>query len=373
MNLSREKERAARLRQQSKRLVEDAQYSAPKKQGSFTSRDIDRPIIPDEGKKAKMSEKASPTKKTTKSSASGKKTKKSKKAKADYRSKDERRREYAEAARKKRKKSIVKWLIFTFLIAAGVLVSLSLTVLFKIEAINTSGDTRYSQEEIIELSQVKIGDNLWRTTSKKVTQELSAALPYIKSVKVIREIPSGITLEVCETQPMYSIKKGKKFILTDESDKVLEENASKKGETVLLKGLEVLNTKAGTKLTVKSSESLSVAKEIIAAAKENSLELTETDVTQLNALTAVYKERIRLEFGSRSDLDKKMKMANEIIKKLESEGNTQQGVINLKSVTKSFFIEKSIDETKKPDSEDKKGGNTSEATSKAATDSAKEG
>lgn len=359
--MSEERERAARLRQERRRLVEDSQYSAPKKQGSFTSRDMDRPIIPDE-RKTKKTQDVTSQKKTSKAKS------KSKKKKADYRSKDERRREYAEAARKKRKKSVVKWLIFTVFIAAVVLVSLSLTVLFKIETVNVSGDTRYSEEEIIELSQVRIGDNLWRTTSKNVTYELSTSLPYIKSVKVIREIPSGITLEVTETVPLYSIQKGKKFILIDESDKVLEENAKKKGETVLLKGLELLNTKAGTTLTVKSAEALSVAKEIISSASESSISLTETDVTELNALTAVYKGRIRLEFGSRSDLEQKLKMASEIIKKLENEGNTQQGVINLKSVTKSFFIEKELDETTKSGSEDKKGGNKSETTKKSKDD-----
>ncbi len=364
-SISDEKRRAEQLAEERRKWLagEKYVYDAPKKQGNFTSADRERPIVSDKKKTAQPEKVGKPA---------SKKTKNKKKAKADYRSNDERRKDYAKDARKKRKRNVFKALIFTVIIAVGVLIALSLTVLFKIETITVSGDTRYTAEQIIENSDVKIGDNLWRTTSQNVTEKLSEALPYVANAKIVRKIPSEVEIVITETLPAYSISKGKKYILINEKDKVLEENAAKKGDTVQIIGIEILNTKAGTTLTVKSPESYDAAKEIINSASSNELKLTQVDVSDTNLLTAVYGGQIRLEFGSRSDMMSKLKMAKEIISKLESENNKQQGVINLKSVTKAFFKEEPLAGTTAEN--DKKAGNDKAADSagKKVTDKSAE-
>lgn len=363
-SISEEKRRAQQLAEERRKWItgEKYVYDAPRKQGNFTSADRERPIAPERGRQATPQSKPSLSKKAQN-------TKKKSKNKVDFRSNDERRRDYAKDARKRRKRNVAKALIFTVIIAVGVLVALSLTVLFKIETITVSGDTRYTAEQIVEASGVNTGDNLWRTTSRDVTEKLSAALPYVGSARVVRKIPSGAEIVITETTPVYSIASNKRYILIDENDKVLEEHAAKRGETVLIKGVETLNTKAGTLLTVKSPESLEAAKEIIAEANASEIKLTEADVTDTNLLTAVYGGRIKLEFGSRSDMGSKLKMAKEIIAKLDKENKKAEGVINLKSVTKAFFSETEINTTVASKNEDKKGGNKSGGNdSKKATD-----
>lgn len=364
-SISDEKRRAEQLAEERRKWLagEKYVYDAPKKQGNFTSADRERPIVSDKKKTAQPE-------KVGKSAT--KKTKNKKKAKADYRSNDERRKDYAKDARKKRKRNVFKALIFTVIIAVGVLIALSLTVLFKIETITVSGDTRYTAEQIIENSDVKIGDNLWRTTSQNVTEKLSEALPYVANAKVVRKIPSEVEIVITETLPAYSISKGKKYILINEKDKVLEENAAKKGDTVQIIGIEILNTKAGTTLTVKSPESYDAAKEIINSASSNELKLTQVDVSDTNLLTAVYGGQIRLEFGSRSDMMSKLKMAKEIISKLESENNKQQGVINLKSVTKAFFKEEPLADTTAENDKKAVNDKAADSTGKKVTDKSAE-
>lgn len=243
---------------------------------------------------------------------------------------------------------------------AAIIAVLSLTVLFKIETITVDGDTRYTAEQIIENSGVKVGDNLWRTTSEKVTTVLAEALPYVKSVTVERSIPSSVVLKIEEATPLYSIEKNKKYILVDENDKVLDSSAEKSGKSVKIKGLKLLNTKAGTTLTVQSSKEFTVAKEIVTLALDSEMTLSEIDVSDINLITAIYSSRLKLEFGSRNDIEKKIKMASEVIKKLESEENRQQGTINVKSSEKAFFIEEAITEEQAA-KDDKKGGNKSDS------------
>lgn len=358
-SINAERKRAQEIAEERRKWLagEKYVYDAPRKQGSFTPADRERPIAPTVGK-AEQKQNRSPAK--------GRK-KKSKKNSVDYRSNDERRRDYAAGARKKRRRSVIRALIFTVVIAACVLVALSLTVLFKIETISVSGDTRYTAEEVIEASGVKNGDNLWRTTSQNVTDKLSAALPYVGFAKIVRSVPSSVEIVITETVPVYSIEKNNKYILIDENNKILETQAAKAGDTVLLKGVEPLEAKAGELLNVKVSEKYETAKEIINEAAASGLKLTEVNVTDLNLLTAVYSGKLRLEFGSKSDLADKMKMAEEVITKLEMENNKQQGVINLKSVTKAFFKEEPLNPTSAPKNNGKNNKKTESGKSNKST------
>lgn len=342
---------------QTRRTSETRSTHSPVSEKSAASDDLTRPIVPrrNTAQSAAKSTQSAQTNNSTKKSRNT-----SKKQKVDNRSKDEKRKEYAEGARKHRKIKVAITLFFAVLMVAAIIAVLSLTVLFKIETITVDGDTRYTAEQIIENSGVKVGDNLWRTTSEKVTTVLAEALPYVKSVTVERSIPSSVVLKIEEATPLYSIEKNKKYILVDENDKVLDSSAEKSGKSVKIKGLKLLNTKAGTTLTVQSSKEFTVAKEIVTLALDSEMTLSEIDVSDINLITAIYSSRLKLEFGSRNDIEKKIKMASEVIKKLESEGNRQQGTINVKSSEKAFFIEEAITEEQAA-KDDKKGGNKSDS------------
>lgn len=295
-------------------------------------------------KSRRTAEKISPREKKKKDKERRQLNKYYRKNRNSGKSKDELRKEYAANAKKRRRCKVVKALLFTLLMAASAFVVLSLTVLFKIETVSVEGDTRYSSKEIIEQSQVEIGDNLWLTTSSKVTEKVSVALPYVKSVEVKRTIPSGVVLEVTETTPKYSVKNKKKYVLMDENGKVLETNG-KKGKTVLLTGIEFEEFVPGMKAKAVTEENYALAMEIVSYGENSGLSFTKINVKNVNQMTAIYKGKIRLEFGSGADLETKMKMAEKIINTLEEEKNDQEGVINLKSVTKAFFREQELNPT----------------------------
>lgn len=318
-------------------------------------------------KSRKPAEKVSPRDKKKKDKERRQLNKYYKKNRNSGKSKDELRREYAANAKKRRRRKVIKALLFTLLMAVAAFVVLSLTVLFKIETVSVEGDTRYSSKEIIEMSQVEIGDNLWLTTSNKVTEKVSVALPYVKGVKVKRTIPSGVILEVTETTPKYSVKNKKKYVLIDENGKVLE-TKGKKGKTVLLTGIEFEKFEPGVKAKAITEENYALAMEIVSYGESSGLSFTKIDVENINLMTAIYKGKIRLEFGSGADLATKMKMAEKIINTLEEEKNNQEGVINLKSVTKAFFREQELNPTTKAETTAKDDKNTDKSDSGDKTD-----
>lgn len=325
-------------------------------------------------------------------------------------SKNDLRREHSAEARRKRRRKIFSAVAIITLAVLAIAVVASLTIGFDIEEIKVEGESRYSVEKIIAKSGVSTGDNLWRTSSKKVSNNLTKSLPYIGSVKLKREIPSRLILIIEDTSPKFALTHAGKYILVDENDKILETGAKKAGNTIIISGIELEDPEAGEKVAEKQpvpeteaengtenenetepqtepetaaedkNKSYKAAKQVLNEAQLNGLDLTEINVADLNLIWAIYEKNIRLDLGSLSQIDTKMQMANEIITKLKGEDALNEGVINLKSASKAFYKEQLLTEapssepdkktdTEEPANEEKTSGSTEAASSENTPES----
>ncbi len=121
--------------------------------------------------------------------------------------------------RKKRAKMIFFGLLFIFMLIT--LAILSMTVFFNAEKIEVEGATHYSIEEILETGGLKIGQNLFRLDKFKVIDKMET-LPYVKSVKIDRKLPSTLKVEITENQPVVWLKGKGGAALLNEEYRVLE-------------------------------------------------------------------------------------------------------------------------------------------------------
>lgn len=259
-------------------------------------------------------------------------------------SNDELRREFAEKTRKRRKRRVHERSALIVLLFAAILTAASLTILFRINEIQVEGETRYSYEEIVSSSGIEMGDNLWRTLFSDSTEKnVSTALPYIGKVKMSYKIPSTLILQPQETTPVYALKKGKRYILVDESDKVLELNSKTPSKSVVIAGVSTAGSAEGMKLSKSTSEKYETAKGIFLCSSDSGIKLKSINVSDLNNIFAVCDKKIRLDFGSSTNIEEKIKMAHEVMNELEAEGSLNEGVINLKSLAKAFYKEGSAD------------------------------
>ena len=351
----------------------DRSYSVERSYNTSRQRNTERPQNTGKSQRSERSD----TIDNRREPQNKKKTAKPKQKKPEYgktnsvppKSKNELRREFSAETKRKRKLRVFSALAVTTLVAVVVFIVLSLTIGFHIEEIKVEGESRYSVEKVIAKSGVSIDDNLWRTSSKKVSENLTKALPYIGSVRLKRKIPSSLILVIEETSAKFAVARGEKYILVDENDKILETGAKKSGKAILIKGIELKNPKAGEKLVEKQEEietdaggksetenenknkSYEAAKQILNEAQINGLNLTEINVENLNLLRAIYENKIRLDLGGLSQIDIKMKLANEIILELKGDDALNEGVINVKSAAKGFYKEQPITETEKSDNE----------------------
>ena len=117
-------------------------------------------------------------------------------------------------------KNFIKWTILIGIII-GMIVFLCTSGLFNICKIEIVGNEQVGQEEILELSEIKIGDNIF-LCNKIQTQNNLENHAYIQEIKITRKLPDKIQIEVSEKQKAYQIQTGEGYAYIDNQGYVLE-------------------------------------------------------------------------------------------------------------------------------------------------------
>lgn len=88
-----------------------------------------------------------------------------------------------------------------------VLVALTVgaTVFFRVEQVVVSGNSRYTQEDVVAATGIRLGDNLYRMNKFQINQEVRQALPYVNELNIVRKLPNTILITVTEWDAVAQI------------------------------------------------------------------------------------------------------------------------------------------------------------------------
>jgi len=86
--------------------------------------------------------------------------------------------------------------------------------LFEIRYLEVKGNNRVSKEEILGLSGINLGDNIFKTDFKKSCAEIKK-LPLIKDVNIKRFLPARVVIEIEERYPVGVLATENGFIVVD--------------------------------------------------------------------------------------------------------------------------------------------------------------
>lgn len=145
-----------------------------------------------------------PTQKTTKKTV--------KKKKADDKS--------ARLKKMRKIKDFIKWTILLVIII-GVIVFLCTSGLFNICQIEIIGNEQITQEQILELSEIQLGDNVFLCQKTKTKNNLITN-PYVQNIKITRKLPDKIQIEIIEKQKAYQIQLDTGYAYIDNQGYILE-------------------------------------------------------------------------------------------------------------------------------------------------------
>ena len=247
---------------------------------------------------------------------------------------------------KKRKKSkigpVIKC-VALIIIIIGVIILALFSPLFNIKEIKVEGNEKVSQNEIISLSKIELQENMFKINKQKVKEQVKENA-YINTIKVIRNIPSTIILQVEERKEAYLIEYAESYIYIDKQGYILEVGAEKK-ELPILQGLSTdsNNYIEGKRLEKEDLEKLEIAYKITEIAQNNGIDdlVTRIDLENIKNVKIIFETKGKTAYiGDSSNLLDKIRIIKKIIE--EEEGNNGEIFVNMDLNTENPIFRQNV-------------------------------
>ena len=132
------------------------------------------------------------------------------------------RKKAAALRKRRRRKTVIVVLISLITIFSLILGVLSGTLFFRVGEIKITGQSlKYTKDEIVSATGIKLDDNLLFLSSKDAANSITEKLPYIKTVKIKKEFPETVIINFTETKNELCVLVGGKYYAADKEGKIL--------------------------------------------------------------------------------------------------------------------------------------------------------
>lgn len=237
----------------------------------------------------------------------------------------------------KKKPILLLFLILLLVLAAIVLLS---NELLTIKRIDVLGNVTKSNDEIIKIAEISLGQKLFKVSASKVSKNINK-LPELEVVSVKIDIPDKVTITVEERAPFAYVENMGYFIMLDKQANVLSFSTrlnEQYSNLIQIYGMSVTGYTPGKPLGTDDDYQLDALKNVMAS-------LYEKHYSEYAIINMINPINISLEtgdgfstvVGEDVDLDKKLDAAQKIIEEFKSEGE-KGGVVNISSLTSITFI-----------------------------------
>lgn len=283
-------------------------------------------------------------------------------------------RKIARNKKNRRKKIIFRAALGIFFFLAAT--ALVLILFFNINTVTVSGDSVYTESDIVKASGVNLGDNLVFISSKKINKALTEQLPYIGKAKIKRRLPATLEIAVTKTSPEFAVMTDGAYALLDGNGKVLEKGLSFVGENITVANLgKVTSAETGSVIVLENEQIFTKLMDLRTAINEYGIKgITSVDIANIYDIKLVYQGRITLILGETdgNNLTHKLSLAKEAIKTQDEENSDYRGTINLTVAGKAYWAEETQtelpEETAEESSTDENGSDISESNTEKNTD-----
>jgi len=261
-----------------------------------------------------------------------------------------------QSKRKKFKKTRF-WLklILILLLFGAVLAPLALSPLCNISSIEVLGNKHYQSSEIIEATDIRLGENGFKLIGKnikglltfryyKAEADILRNCTYVKSVAVKYQIPNKIRIIIEERNPMCIIPHLGSYLIMDEEGYIIDivENESERGLPVI-KGLRFESFKVGQALELDNPDSAEKIHDLINAIKKSDENSTYKladmvdyiDVSEPKKVSLFVDSRIIVNLGDLRDLNYRIGVVKYILQNnLKDE---DRGILDFTAGDKPIF------------------------------------
>lgn len=187
------------------------------------------------------------------------------------------------------------------------------------------GNSRYTEEEIIEACGVNYGDNLCLVKKTSVANHLLKSLSYVSGVSVTRRLPGTLVITVTESRAAACVSSGEKWYIIDVNGKLLEESTQVQSCTQI-KGLTLKDPEIGKVMEVHAAPSedydgdgqtlqCEALIRLLPALDGRELlgDITEIDLSSDSEITLRYQDRLTVLMLLDGDFDYEAKLLSSVL------------------------------------------------------------
>ena len=235
-------------------------------------------------------------------------------------------------------------------IGAGIY--LTMTMLFRINSIQVQTPdgkqvteiAGYTADSILQRMGVQLEENIFSFEPGEKAAVLEQNFPLLGSIKVIRDYPNTVVVQVTEAVPAYAVQNGNKWLVISDKWKILSEESTQPEGLCTLYGGKLQDTTPGQGFwfvddadaasasgseTAESESTVSTETARMEALRTLRSKLEEydlsQDVTRLEAadteqLAFLYQDRISVLLGTLNDLDYKLDRARYVLTNTDGKG-----------------------------------------------------
>lgn len=231
-----------------------------------------------------------------------------------------------EIARKKRKAflRLVKWATLILLLIGGG-IGFLLSSFFNIKKIEIVGNNKLTKDEAISLSQIEIEENTFKLSKNKIEKNIKQNA-YVESVKIKRNLPSTILIEIEERVPTYMITFANAYAYINNQGYFVEISKEKLELPIITEyATKEEDIQLGERLCTEDLQKLDDILQIMKAAESNEIANIVTKINisdKQDYVLELKSEKKTVHVGDTSNLSTKMLYIKEIIeqnKKIEGE------------------------------------------------------
>ncbi len=185
------------------------------------------------------------------------------------------------------------------------------SVFFRVTTIEISGAEKYTEEQILSVSGIKNGDNIFFINSEKVARTIKSNLPYLSEVVIDKQIPDTVKITVDESRPLAVIRYDSEWWVVDQMGRVLEKTDNLgAAEKIKVSGITIISLGVGETIVVGEEEQTKFAylTDVLCAIQNAGItdSVDVLDVSNIANITFDYEGRFTVTLGSGEDAENKI-------------------------------------------------------------------
>jgi len=230
--------------------------------------------------------------------------------------------------RKKHRKKIVRrinYILLSFLMCI-IFTVICMALFLKIENIEVTGNERYIASDIVQISGISEGQNMYSINKKDAIALITEKYPYINGVVIRRTLPSTLTFRITEDKAKYYTEICGEYFVLSETLRVLERSLQKPATSndsklIFIRLSDVSKAVVGSEVSFNKTLSFDYISSFFEIMSENEIEpkVSEIDISNKYNIYVYYEDRFKIYLGDTSNADMKLTFARLMIESFDAD------------------------------------------------------